>query len=54
MIQLRTEVARRNLVWRRDDLVEELHRDMAWRTWGFRSWRLQRWLDAQAKNRPAG
>jgi hypothetical protein len=58
MIQLRTEVARTNLVWRRDDLVEELRRDMAWRTWGFRNWRLQRWLDAQARSRsdsqPAG
>jgi hypothetical protein len=58
MIQLRTEVVRRNLVWRRDDLVEELRRDMAWRTWGFRNWRLQRWLDAQARSRsdsqPAG
>ena len=58
MIELRTEVARRNLVWRRDDLVEELRRDMAWRSWGFRNWRLQRWLDAHGRNpsnsQPAG
>jgi len=50
MIQLRTEVARRNLVWRRSDLVEQQRRDMAWRTWGLRSWRLQRCLDANAKS----
>ncbi|MBR0717734.1 DUF4173 domain-containing protein [Bradyrhizobium liaoningense] len=39
------------LVGRRDRLVELQRLDMAsWRTWGFRSWRLQRRLDAQAKN----
>lgn len=38
------------LVGRRDRLVELQRKDMAsWRTWGFRSWRLQRRLDAQAK-----
>lgn len=41
------------LVPRRDGLVEQQRRDLAWRTWGFRSWRLQRWLDAQPKE-PAG
>ena len=46
------------LVSRRDRLVEQQRRDLAWRSWGFRSWRLQRRLDAQAKDqsdsRPAG
>lgn len=46
------------LVSQRDRLVEQLRRDLAWRSWGFRSWRLQRRLDAQAKARsgsqPAG
>ncbi|WP_339028674.1 DUF4173 domain-containing protein [Bradyrhizobium symbiodeficiens] len=46
------------LVSRRDRLVEQQRRDLAWRSWGFRSWRLQRRLDAQAKdqsgNPPAG
>jgi len=38
------------LVSRRDRLVEQQRQDMAsWRTWGFRSWRLQRRLEAQAK-----
>lgn len=37
------------LVPRRNGLVELQRRDLAWRTWGFRSWRLQRWLDAQPK-----
>lgn len=39
------------LVSQRDRLVEQLRRDLAWRSWGFRSWRLQRRLDAQAKAR---
>jgi hypothetical protein len=46
------------LAGRRDRLVETQRQDMAWRAWGFRSWRLQRRLDAQAKSRsssqPAG
>ncbi|MET3336059.1 hypothetical protein ABIF61_004583 [Bradyrhizobium japonicum] len=46
------------LVSRRDRLVELQRQDLAWRSWGFRSWRLQRRLDAQAKDqsgsRPAG
>jgi hypothetical protein len=37
-----------NLVSRRDCLVEQYRNDLAsWRAWGFRSWRLQRTLDAQ-------
>jgi len=44
-----------NLVSRRDSLVEEQRKDMAsWRSWGFRSWRLQRYLDAQQKNSTRG
>ncbi|WP_439371283.1 DUF4153 domain-containing protein [Bradyrhizobium sp. DASA03120] len=46
------------LAGRRDRLVESQRQDLAWRAWGFRSWRLQRRLDAQAKgqpgNQPAG
>ncbi|UWU93806.1 DUF4153 domain-containing protein [Bradyrhizobium sp. CB1015] len=46
------------LAGRRDRLVESHQQDVAWRAWGFRSWRLQRRLDAQAKiqpgNQPAG
>lgn len=42
----------------RDRLVEAQRLDMAWRAWGFRSWRLQRRLDAQTKspsnNQPTG
>jgi hypothetical protein len=42
------------LVSRRDSLVEQQRRDMAsWRSWGFRSWRLQRYLDGQ-KNKVTG
>lgn len=42
------------LVSRRNCLVEQLRNDMAsWRAWGFRSWRLQRTLDAQQKNSAA-
>jgi len=43
-----------NLVSRRNCLVEQQHKDMAsWRAWGFRSWRLQRILDAQQKSSTA-
>ena len=42
------------LVSRRDRLVEQQRQDLAWRSWGFRNWRLQHKLDAQAKNQPAG
>ncbi|WP_439408318.1 DUF4173 domain-containing protein [Bradyrhizobium sp. DASA03076] len=46
------------LAGRRDRLVEGQRQDLTWRAWGFRSWRLQRRLDAQAKsppsNHPAG
>lgn len=41
------------LAQRRDRLVEAQRLDMAWRAWGFRSWRLQRRLDAQAKSQPS-
>jgi hypothetical protein len=38
------------LVSRRGCLVEQQRKDMAsWRAWGFRSWRLQRTLDARQK-----
>jgi hypothetical protein len=38
------------LVSRRGSLVERQAKDMAsWRSWGFRSWRLQRKLDARQK-----
>jgi hypothetical protein len=55
-------IARRSgdycLAKRRDGLVESQRQDLAWRAWGFRSWRLQRRLDAEAKsspgNQPAG
>ena len=47
-----------NLAGWRDRLVETQRQEMAWRAWGFRSWRLQGRLDAQAKsrsgNQPAG
>jgi hypothetical protein len=37
-----------NLVSRRNCLVEQQRQDViSWRAWGFRSWRLQRTLDAQ-------
>ncbi|MEY9446409.1 hypothetical protein ABIE82_003857 [Bradyrhizobium diazoefficiens] len=42
------------LVSRRDRLVEQQRQDLAWRSWGFRNWRLQRRLEAQVKNQPAG
>lgn len=57
-IALRPAAGEGCLVSQRDRLVEQLRRDLAWRSWGFRSWRLQRRLDAQAKARsgsqPAG
>jgi len=43
-----------NLVGWRDLLVERQRQDMAWRAWGFRSWRLQRRLDAEATSRSSG
>jgi uncharacterized protein DUF4153 len=50
VIALRVRVNESCLVPRRDRLVEQQRQDMAsWRTWGFRSWRLQRRLEAQAK-----
>jgi len=57
-ITLRPSAGESCLVPRRDRLVEQHRQDLAWRSWGFRSWRLQRRLDAQAKDRsgsrPAG
>jgi hypothetical protein len=41
------------LVSRRDRLVEVHRQDLAWRSWGFRNWRLQRRLGALAKDQPA-
>ena len=42
------------LVSRRNCLVEQQRNDMAsWRAWGFRSWRLQRALDAQQRSSAA-
>jgi hypothetical protein len=38
----------------RDRLVEAQRLDMTWRAWGFRSWRLQRRLDAEAKGQSNG
>lgn len=46
---LRPGAGQGSLVSRRDRLVEQQRRDLAWRSWGFRSWRLQRRLDAQAR-----
>jgi hypothetical protein len=43
------------LVSRRGSLVEQQRREVAsWRSWGFRSWRLQRILDAQQKSSTTG
>ncbi|SCB54634.1 protein of unknown function [Bradyrhizobium shewense] len=57
-IALRPGAGEGCLVSRRDRLVEQQRQDLAWRSWGFRSWRLQRRLDAQVKDqsgsRPAG
>ena len=42
------------LVSRRNCLVEQQRKDMAsWRAWGFRSWRLQRALDARQQSSAA-
>jgi hypothetical protein len=42
------------LVSRRNSLVEQQRNDVAsWRAWGFRSWRLQRTLDAQQQRSTA-
>ncbi len=41
------------LVGFRDRPLETQRLHMAWRAWSFRSWRLQRWLDADAKGRPS-
>ncbi|WP_456617431.1 MULTISPECIES: DUF4153 domain-containing protein [unclassified Bradyrhizobium] len=51
-IALRAGASESCLVSRRDRLVELQRQDLAWRAWGFRSWRLQRRLDAQAKTQP--
>lgn len=41
------------LVSRRNSLVEQQRQQMAsWRSWGFRGWRLQRFLDRQQTNAP--
>jgi hypothetical protein len=53
-IMLRPGTPETCLVSRRDRLVEQQRQDLAWRSWGFRNWRLQRRLDAQATNQPAG
>ena len=43
------------LVSRRGCLVEQQRREMAaWRSWGFRNWRLQHTLDAQQKSSTVG
>ena len=43
------------LVSRRGSLVEQQRREVvSWRSWGFRSWRLQRTLDAQQKSSTTG
>ncbi|MFH0296097.1 DUF4173 domain-containing protein [Bradyrhizobium sp. 31Argb] len=53
VLQLRTSDP--CLVFRRDSLVEQQRQDMAsWRSWGFRSWRLQRYLDGEQKNKVTG
>jgi hypothetical protein len=37
-----------NLVSRRDCLAEQQHKNIiSWRAWGFRSWRLQRYMSAR-------
>jgi hypothetical protein len=46
MMQISTD---RTLVEWHDRLVETQRLDMAWRAWGFRTWRLQRRLDAEAR-----
>lgn len=55
MMQIRTDSA---LVGCRDRLVETQRLDLAWRAWGFRTWRLQRRLETEARDQsgkpPAG
>lgn len=53
-IMLRPDNPESCLVSRRERLVEQQRQDLAWRSWGFRNWRLQRRLDTQATNQPAG
>lgn len=53
-IALRPGAAESCLVSRRDRLVEQQRQDLAWRSWGFRNWRLQRRLDTQATKQPVG
>ncbi|WP_036017288.1 DUF4173 domain-containing protein [Bradyrhizobium sp. WSM1743] len=50
-IALRPGASEGCLVSRRDRLVEQQRQDLAWRSWSFRNWRLQRRLDAQANDR---
>ncbi|MGY8634330.1 DUF4173 domain-containing protein [Bradyrhizobium sp. 14AA] len=52
-IMLKPGIPESCLVSRRDRLVEQQRQDLAWRSWGFRNWRLQRRLEALATNRPA-
>ncbi|MBR1087404.1 DUF4173 domain-containing protein [Bradyrhizobium manausense] len=55
MLQIRAD---HTLIGWHDRLADTQRMDMVWRAWGFRSWRLQRRLDDEAKgqpgNRPAG
>ena len=55
MMQIRTDST---LVEWHDRLLETQRLDMDWRAWGFRTWRLQRRLDAEARgesgSQPAG
>ncbi|MFB6447710.1 DUF4153 domain-containing protein [Bradyrhizobium tunisiense] len=53
-IALRPAAGEGYLVPRRDRLVEQQRQDLAWRSWGFRNWRLRHRLDTQATNQPAG
>ena len=58
VIPFRSDAKLVNLVGWRDQLVERQRQDLTWRAWGFRSWSLQRRLDAEASGRsgsqPAG
>ena len=49
MMQIRADST---LVGCHDRLIETQHLDMSWRAWGFRSWRLQRRLEAEARGQP--
>ena len=52
-IQMRSNNA--GLVLRREGLVQRHQQDMAsWRSWGFREFRLQRYLDDRAAKADAG